>query len=654
MNGKNSRRLPGIEFQAAPSKVEEALPRMDIAAFVGFASSGPLDTPVPIEEMVQFREIFGNDLLLARDPKTGEEQYAHLASAVEAFFKNGGKRCWVVRVGIEADTEQETGEREQLGSQLFLDPDLAGVGSAALLGEANHKYYIKEQPLKGIHTLLPLEEVTLVAVPDALHRGWVSRKNVPVQRLDAPKLKIVESTNLMLEWSKVEENVIYTLQESDEPLFQEPVTLYYGEETSFPPVPGHACSTPHFYRVNARAAERLSPWSNTLGIMLPAADFKDCTIRKVEAPELQLVPLSSPPGDEFMLTWQFEEGAAGYVLEEAESPDFASPVVIYEGSETSFHVKYRGSSTNSVYFYRVRVTSAKWASWSNACVFTNLVDEVWLALSPADYDDAQKELLKVHQALLRFCAARGDMFAVLDLPHHYKKDEVTAHVEELRTMSEKQVLSYGGLYHPWVYMSIESNGESGKLRYVPPDGAVCGTMALRAITRGAWIAPANESLRGVIALDPVILREDWQRFFNERVNIIRDDPRGFMLFSADTLTPDAALQPINVRRLLILLRRLALREGMTYVFQPNNSDFHRLVQHRFERMLGRMYTRGAFAGKTPETSYRVVTDSSVNTASSLEQGRFIVELRVAPSLPLAFITVKLVQTHEQGLSILEV
>lgn len=216
--------------------------------------------------------------------------------------------------------------------------------------------------------------------------------------------------------------------------------------------------------------------------------------------------------------------------------------------------------------------------------------------------------------------------------------------------------SFAALYHPWVYMAIESEsaGGGGPMRYIPPDGAVCGTMAARAINRGAWIAPANEPLIGVTALDPVILREDWQRFFNEQVNIIRDDPRGFLLFSADTLSPDTALQPINVRRLLILLRRLALREGMTYVFQPNNSDFHRIVQHRFERMLARMYTRGAFAGNTPETSYQVVTDSSVNTTASLEQGRFIVELRVAPSLPLAFITVRLVQTHEEGLSILEV
>jgi phage tail sheath protein FI len=93
---------------------------------------------------------------------------------------------------------------------------------------------------------------------------------------------------------------------------------------------------------------------------------------------------------------------------------------------------------------------------------------------------------------------------------------------------------------------------------------------------------------------------------------------------------------------------------MTYVFEPNNEAFWRLVRHRFEQLLAYLYTRGAFAGTTPDQAFRVVTDSSLNTAESLDQGRFIVELRVAPSRPLTFLTIRLVQTDRQGLSIREV
>jgi phage tail sheath protein FI len=57
-----------------------------------------------------------------------------------------------------------------------------------------------------------------------------------------------------------------------------------------------------------------------------------------------------------------------------------------------------------------------------------------------------------------------------------------------------------------------------------------------------------------------------------------------------------------------------------------------------------MFLRGAFAGATQDESFLVRTDISVNPPESVEQGRFIVEIRVAPSLPLEFLTVRLLQS----------
>jgi phage tail sheath protein FI len=105
---------------------------------------------------------------------------------------------------------------------------------------------------------------------------------------------------------------------------------------------------------------------------------------------------------------------------------------------------------------------------------------------------------------------------------------------------------------------------------------------------------------------------------------------------------------------LILLRRLALQVGVTYVFEPHNAAFQRSVQRGFEAVLDDLFQRGAFAGGTAATSYQVVTDMSVNTPQSVDQGRFIVELKVAPSLPLAFITFRLVQTGDRTLILQEV
>jgi len=91
-------RLPGVYFQTVVQPVPEVLPRMDIPAFVGFAASGPFDVPVAVEDTVHFHDVFGKDQPLAWDTQRGEMAYAQLAPAVRAFFRSGGRRCWIVRV----------------------------------------------------------------------------------------------------------------------------------------------------------------------------------------------------------------------------------------------------------------------------------------------------------------------------------------------------------------------------------------------------------------------------------------------------------------------------------------------------------------------------------------------------------------------------
>jgi phage tail sheath protein FI len=257
------------------------------------------------------------------------------------------------------------------------------------------------------------------------------------------------------------------------------------------------------------------------------------------------------------------------------------------------------------------------------------------------------------------CAARGDLLAVLSLPEHYRAEDAIAHIHTLTTASngfcgpeEPRTLSFGALYHSWPIGREENLPE--EFRRTPPDGAMIGIIARRTLARGAWLAPANELLRGVVALTPAIESRARQDLQDAQINLIRQEPEGFTVFNNDTLTPDAELRPINVRRLLILLRRLALQLGPTYVFEPNNAALRRSVERGFESALDDLFQRGAFAGRTAAESYRVVTDDSVNTPQSVDQGRFIVELKVAPSLPLTFLTIRLVQSGDRALIMQEV
>ncbi len=264
------------------------------------------------------------------------------------------------------------------------------------------------------------------------------------------------------------------------------------------------------------------------------------------------------------------------------------------------------------------------------------------------------ELIEVQAATLRLCAARGDLFTVLALPAHYREDDALAHVARLKTaVADDRTLSFGALYHPWLTVREASGGGVGAsdtaFRTVPPEGAVCGMIARRAIARGAWVAPANETLLGPVALSPRLALERRLDLQEGEVNLVRQEPRRFVTYSAVTLSDDPDLRDIQTRRLLILLRRLALRLGTTYVFEPHDAAFRRLVQRGFEGLLGDLFARGAFAGATPAEAFRVETGPAVNPPPSVDLGRFIVELRVAPARPLTFLTVRLVRTGDRTL-----
>lgn len=513
-------------------------------------------------------------------------------------------------------TERERDGLSEFDAALFLDPDLVDVGARVLASTAEFLQYLSPQPrqLTGIHAAFPLEEATIVAVPDAVHSGWFKH---PREALLDP-------------------------QPSPPPLRPE---WWHFLDCNPPPA-----NTPKLSSCDPAPTEpspikpvNVPEWGN----------FLNCAINIIAPPQLFALPQFSTDGN-FTLRWESSPPVDGeYVLEESSQPDFSNAQQIYSGKLSSYTLYGRRTGD---YYYRVRaVVEADTSDWSNGVAVRVEDDSRWVVKQ----EYAPNVLLAVQRSLLRMCAARGDLFSVLSLPEHYREDKAIEHTNLLRAtpnlvpptegvsalgFGEVNAFSYGAVYHPWL---VGRENQSNAVIAMPPCGAVSGSIAEAALTRGAWIAPANRPLRGVVALQPSLLPERRLALQDALVNLVRQEPRGFIVLDADTLSADEDLQEISVRRLLILLRRQALRLGVTYVFEPNSAAFRRAVGRGFTEMLDGMFERGAFAGSTPATSYQVVTDDSLNTAQSVDLGRFIIELRVAPSLPMRFLTIRLVQTSDR-------
>ena len=101
---------------------------MDIAGFVGFADRGPIGVPVAVQDSTQFAAVFGSDVPIAWDTLHNEQAYGLLGPAVRAFFGNGGRRCWVVRVADQAAAQRD---RFELPGVAAVDAD-DNVGAAVL------------------------------------------------------------------------------------------------------------------------------------------------------------------------------------------------------------------------------------------------------------------------------------------------------------------------------------------------------------------------------------------------------------------------------------------------------------------------------------------------------------------------------------------
>jgi len=584
--GQPEFRLAGLGFTPAHGRSWKGLPDDDVY----FAA----EPPPPDRDSAWWREIGS-----PRCPLAGGVRRARFSVPLAVTALGSGR----LPAEHRANSRLERNGLAEYSAALFLDPEMVDKGTAALATHADFLRYQLSVPhrLRGLHAALAVEEATLLCVPDAGLRPW---------SLNTPS-----------------------------------ITAGPAQESSPPARPEWWHHLPCDPAPEAVPLAPTPPWS----------EFLPCDLKIVPAPVLT----GAAVGDSGIeLSWTSPLGAdARFLVEESSRPDFRDAVAIDTVAGRSLRLNNRAPAA---YYHRLRsLEDNATSNWSNGTlVILNPVARTEVVAS-RDYE--ADTWLAVMRSALRLCAARADIVLIASLPGHLRAQEALDLRAELTSprgrlvtvggricpalgVGEAGAFSYAALYHPWLAV----RGESG-VRLVPPEGAVAGHHARRALSRGAWIAAANEPIREAVALLPDIPSAWRERFLAAQLNLIRQEPAGFLGLSQDTLADDELLRPMNVRRLLILVRRLALRHGAAYVFETNDAPFRRLVRHSFEALLGDLHRRGAFAGATSRESFQVNCADDVNPPESVDQGRFIVELRVAPSVPLTFVTIRLVQTSNRTL-----
>jgi uncharacterized protein len=86
--------VPGVYFEPACRPAGQPMIHLDETGFVGIASRGPVNIPVRVTSWTDFLRWYGG---LPRPEK--HEPTTLLAYAVQAYFAQGGRAAWIVRVG---------------------------------------------------------------------------------------------------------------------------------------------------------------------------------------------------------------------------------------------------------------------------------------------------------------------------------------------------------------------------------------------------------------------------------------------------------------------------------------------------------------------------------------------------------------------------
>ncbi|MFI6374529.1 phage tail sheath subtilisin-like domain-containing protein [Streptomyces sp. NPDC050546] len=248
----------------------------------------------------------------------------------------------------------------------------------------------------------------------------------------------------------------------------------------------------------------------------------------------------------------------------------------------------------------------------------------------------------VQLGLIAHCELMGDRVAVIDPPPGMNARQIRVWRQETAGYDSK----YAALYYPWIKTFDPATGHS---RLVPPSGHVAGIWARNDSERGVHKAPANEVVRGAVDLELQITRGEQDLLNPIGVNCIRAFPgRGIRVWGARTLSSDPAWRYLNIRRYFNYLEESILIGTQWVVFEPNDHNLWARIRRNISAFLVNEWRDGALFGQRPEEAYYVKCDEETNPPESVDVGRVVCEIGIAPVKPAEFVIFRLAQFSSGG------
>ena len=280
-----------------------------------------------------------------------------------------------------------------------------------------------------------------------------------------------------------------------------------------------------------------------------------------------------------------------------------------------------------------------------------IADDVTIVLVPDLVTAATKEdgsldlgLWKaVQTSLIAHCEQHANRMAILDAPPGLSPQAV----KEWRTETAQFDSAFATLYYPWIKVENPTGSNGNAEVLIPPSGHVAGVWARTDESRGVWKAPANDTIRGVLDVERNITQAEQGVLNPLGINAIRPfGQRGIRIWGARTLASDTDWTYINVRRLFNMVESTILEGTQWAVFEPNDVALWEGVKRTLNAYLRGLWSAGALFGASPQEAFFVNCDATTNPPESVDAGKLVVEVGIAPVKPAEFVVFRISQNKQ--------
>ena len=252
---------------------------------------------------------------------------------------------------------------------------------------------------------------------------------------------------------------------------------------------------------------------------------------------------------------------------------------------------------------------------------------------------------------MKSCEERFDALYIMDIEEVdavgviIEDSLVKPHVRNTLSNFETRLLdsSFGAAYFPNITMPRPSDRA---LIVVPPSVALLGVLSRNDAISAPWFAPAGLNRGAVVGSRGVSVqmnRDLLNEIYDVDINPLYEPagrPGEVYVFGQKTLMQsESALDRINVRRLLIDLRRKVKKIGEQLLFEPNREstlvNFSRLVEPIMQDAQRRQGV----------TRYKVQIDTTTTTQNDVENNTIRGKIYLQPTKSIEFISLDFIVTN---------